>query len=123
MHYFSIVFAAAIGLNLSLEARALTFDETADKFIEEYNKRPAADKTTIRGLLVATEGGFGFYATALKSHEITKVTLYCQPEVIALTGEQDFDILVKGVARDKSLSSAPWQLAFLYALQLAFPCK
>ena len=75
----------------------------------------------LKSLLRATEQGFLFYSLILKARG--KEALYCQPEGLGLTANQDFDMFSKTVAQGKISGETPWQLALLLALQGAFPCN
>jgi hypothetical protein len=91
---------------------------SADEFIAEYRAAPSNQQMGFDNMLVAAETALGFYRVS------SKVKLYCPPESLGLTGQQDFDILSRQVASDqtRALSGAPWVLAFLLALERTFPC-
>jgi hypothetical protein len=61
----AVALAAAIGL-FSVNASAATWDENADNFVAEYKSAGFTNKMFLNSLLVATEGGFGYYLTESK---------------------------------------------------------
>ena len=72
-------------------------------------------------ILDAYSNGFEWANTDLKiKHE---VPLFCAPQSLAITPDQNASIL-RDVLRDKpALAEAPAGLAMLYALKQTFPCE
>jgi hypothetical protein len=90
---------------------------TADQFIATYKAAPPSIQEIANYILTGAESGFSYYL------EESKVTLYCRPADVTLTGAQAFDILSKEVDKDPNLGKIPWVLTLLKSLQKTFPCN
>lgn len=62
----------------------MTWDESADDFIAEYNSALPNQRTILTALAQATAAGFTWYQAESESEK--KPTLFCIPGGLSLTG-------------------------------------
>lgn len=64
--------------------------------------------------------GFAWANTYLERHGQTK--MFCAPERLAITAQQNADILRRHLIAEPALATAPAAMALLFAYQATFPC-
>jgi hypothetical protein len=62
-------------------------EQSANELLRKYSAADASERQGIEEILRATENGMGWFSAA------AKITLYCEPKKLALTGSQIIDIL------------------------------
>ncbi len=112
---------------LSIAAATLWFtcnhaaaEMDASTFLQNYDRADATGRHLYERVLGATENGLSWANSAL-SHDHHQ-RLYCAPGKLAITDEQDVDILRRHVKEHPEHQTAPYGLVLLLALELTFPC-
>lgn len=89
----------------------------ANTFLQQVGR---GDQTTLY-VLAAYEDGFSWANVVLEKRKVR--ALYCPPNKLALTADQDADILRRFVKDDAAAGAMPAGLALLLALSSTFPCS
>ena len=117
---FIFLLAVSVSSRCSAQQKQDNPDQviSADEFLANYRASPSDRQIAFDDMLVIAETAFSYYRVS------SGVKLYCPPERLGLTGQQDFYILSRQVASDqtRALSGTPWVLAFLSALERTLPC-
>lgn len=94
-------------------------EPSARDVISEFKAKVADTDIYVAGV----EQGLSWYGTAISSQK--RKELYCEPERLALTPDQDINIVSSYLQRrkDRSAYDAPFGMILLDALEDAFPCK
>jgi hypothetical protein len=110
--------AAVVGLLLSASAIA----EEADKFINAQQAVTNQKDRWVRTKLQAMKEGFDWANVELKSRH--QPQLFCEPDKMELTLDQQFNILERYVKDQDHVMAGVWPLGLTYldALKDVFPC-
>jgi hypothetical protein len=78
-------------------------------------------KEYVAKIVQATGKGFSLANAAIARRG--QSPLFCQPNNLALTGEQIIDIIYRFVEINPALEKATWEAVMLKALENLFPCR
>ena len=108
-------FSVAIGTPAHAEASAETFI----RMLDDKSDQTAAvfARSQLHGYAI----GLG-WANQVVGDEIQR-PLYCVPEALAITSEQNVDIFRRFVEQNPGIESSPAGLVLLYAYARTFPCN
>jgi hypothetical protein len=93
----------------------------AQTFLKGYDGSGPDDRATLARILGATENGIAWTISAVKHDH--GIDVFCTPNKLALTDQQDVDILRRYVQVHPKDGTYPYGLVLLMALRDAFPCK
>jgi hypothetical protein len=105
--------AASCLILLPAPARA---EPDARTFLEKIDKGEKIYLTVLNGYGV----GLGWANTYVAEQGQPKI--FCPPDKLAITAEQNVEILRRFVAVDPSIATAPAGMAMLFAYRSEFPC-
>jgi hypothetical protein len=114
--------AAMISLALYvilLPANAEQGGLNAGELLQLYNDPKS--KEYVAKIVQATGKGFSLANAAIARRG--QSPLFCQPNNLALTGEQIIDIIYRFVEINPALEKATWEAVMLKALENLFPCR
>jgi hypothetical protein len=109
--------AFAAGVTLPSNANA---EATAGEMLANIDARDARS-TIYTAFLTGTTNGLAWANTDLEDRGLTP--LYCSPRKLAITLDQNIDILRQRVKESPELGTTPAGLAMLMALRMTFTCK
>lgn len=102
--------------SLALLATPARAEADARTFLERIDR---GDEVFLH-MLDGYASGLG-WANGYLEH-LGRPRLFCPPERLAITAQQNADILRRYVAAEPAAATAPAGLALLYALRATFPC-
>jgi hypothetical protein len=105
------------GALLLLSATAARSEMSAKEAIQQVQAGDVSPVYFLSGLGT----GFSWANTALQLDN--KPRLYCVPAKIALTADQEFDVLRRYVEGNPAFADKPVGAVLLFALRDAFPCR
>jgi hypothetical protein len=110
-------------LCFALIALSFSVESSAEIDVAAFHKYAADDR--LRPLLAAHVSGIGtgleWYSSYLRSRN--EKPIYCAPETLSLTVENDMQLLTAFIATHRLPDNIPLGLALLQAYVEAFPCK
>ena len=113
-----LLLIAVLMVSFATPSRAETSaDDTLEFVMGDNEEKAELAKIWIDGMVT----GLSWANVVLKSQGRSR--LYCPPPDLALTNEQQIDILRRGVADEPGWGTYPVGLIMLQALQLAYPCQ